>query len=148
MRVFMESGVEALPLETLLLLIAIAGVAGMIDAIAGGGGLLALPVRDTMKRQVADSTPAAVAATVERDNLWHALTPQYFPAIKLKIALENALRDDLNITDESSSMELAGYSPILVHGHEDNIKITRPDDLRLAGLYLQAQTDTMSTDHE
>jgi 2-C-methyl-D-erythritol 4-phosphate cytidylyltransferase len=36
-------------------------------------------------------------------------------------------------------MELAGFSPILVQGHEDNIKITRPDDLRLAGLYLEAQ---------
>jgi len=36
-------------------------------------------------------------------------------------------------------MELSGFSPMLVQGHEDNIKITRPDDLRLASLYLQAQ---------
>ena len=100
------------------------------------GGLLALPVRDTMKRQ---GSQATVAATVERKNLWHALTPQYFPAITLKNALEKAQKDDLPVTDESSAMELAGFSPRLVHGHEDNIKITRPDDLRLASLYLQSQ---------
>lgn len=102
----------------------------------GNGGLLALPVRDTMKRQGA---LAAVAVTVERENLWHALTPQYFPAVALKKALEKAQQDGLAITDESSAMELAGFSPKLVQGHEDNIKITRPDDLRLASLYLQSQ---------
>lgn len=100
------------------------------------GGLLALPVRDTMKRQ---GSQATVAATVKRENLWHALTPQYFPAASLKEALEKAQLDGLAITDESSAMELAGFSPKLVQGHEDNIKITRPDDLRLASLYLQSQ---------
>ena len=105
----------------------------------GNGGLLALPVRDTMKRQAAGSSPSTVAATVDRENLWHALTPQYFPAIALKKALEDAHVSGQSVTDESSAMELAGFSPILVQGHEDNIKITRPDDLRLAGLYLEAQ---------
>lgn len=103
------------------------------------GGLLALPVRDTMKRQHADTQPTSVASTVERENLWHALTPQYFPAASLKQALQAAQSKQLSITDESSAMELAGFSPILVEGHEDNIKITRPDDLRLASLYLQSQ---------
>jgi len=103
------------------------------------GGLLALPVRDTMKRQRVDVSPASVDATVERENLWHALTPQYFPAESLRNALQTALQDKLGITDESSSMEQAGFSPKLVHGHEDNIKITRPDDLRLASLYLQSR---------
>lgn len=105
------------------------------------GGLLALPVRDTMKRQndVSDETDATVAKTVERENLWHALTPQYFPAKVLKNALEKALRNKQTVTDESSAMEMAGFSPRLVHGNEDNIKITRPDDLRLASLYLQSQ---------
>ena len=102
------------------------------------GGLLALPVRDTMKRQKADVTLAAVEKTVQRENLWHALTPQYFPADRLKTALQSAKQGDLLITDESSAMEMAGFSPRLVQGHEDNIKITRPDDLRLASLYLQA----------
>ncbi len=102
----------------------------------GNGGLLALPVRDTMKRQ---GSKATVSATVERENLWHALTPQYFPAVSLKNALQKAQQEGLAITDESSAMEFAGFSPKLVHGHEDNIKITRPGDLRLASLYLQAQ---------
>lgn len=104
------------------------------------GGLLALPVRDTMKRQNADySLVNTVAETVERANLWHALTPQYFPAKSLKNALESAQQNEQTITDESSAMELVGYSPRLVQGCEDNIKITRPDDLRIASLYLQAQ---------
>lgn len=101
------------------------------------GGLLALPVRDTMKRQ--NPSVATVSTTVERDLLWHALTPQYFPAKLLKNALASALAKQLAVTDESSAMEMAGYCPMLVSGYEDNIKITRPDDLRLAGLYLQAR---------
>ena len=99
------------------------------------GGLLALPVRDTMKRQNKNN---AVEQTIDRENLWHALTPQYFPALRLKTALEQAQVKHLSITDESSAMELAGYSPRLIQGQEDNIKITRPDDLRLASLYIQA----------
>lgn len=103
------------------------------------GGLLAIPVRDTMKKQHADQAVSSVAKTVERENLWHALTPQYFPANSLKQALEKARLQGLNVTDESSAMELAGFSPKLVYGHEDNIKITRPDDLRLASLYLKSR---------
>ncbi len=106
------------------------------------GGLLALPVRDTMKRQNTDNGEiATVKETVERENLWHALTPQYFPALNLKKALETAQQNNLPITDESSAMELTGFSPRLVAGHEDNIKITRPDDLRLASLYIQSQNE-------
>jgi 2-C-methyl-D-erythritol 4-phosphate cytidylyltransferase len=103
------------------------------------GGLLALPVRDTMKRQNVGKSIATVAKTIKRENLWHALTPQYFHAASLKNALEKAQLEDKKITDESSAMEIAGFSPRLVHGYEDNIKITRPDDLRLASLFLQAQ---------
>lgn len=103
------------------------------------GGLLALPVRDTMKRQ--NTADATVNETVERENLWHALTPQYFPVLSLKNALEAAQQKNLPITDESSAMESAGFFPRLVEGKEDNIKITRPDDLRLAGLYLQSLID-------
>lgn len=109
------------------------------------GGLLALPVRDTMKRQNTEkSAIKTVEKTVDRENLWHALTPQYFPGHSLKKALEKALRNKQTITDESSAMEYAGYSPRLVPGHEDNIKITRPDDLQLASLYLQARINESS----
>ena len=106
------------------------------------GGLLALPVRDTIKRQNSNNAAfVTVNETVDRENLWHALTPQYFPALKLKNALEQAQQNNLLITDESSAMEFAGFSPRLVTGNEDNIKITRPDDLRLASLFLQSQID-------
>lgn len=98
------------------------------------GGLLALPVRDTMKRQGAGTT---VQATIDREGLWHALTPQLFPYRVLRDALSKATQQKLVITDESSAVEHAGWCPLLVQGHEDNIKITRPGDLRLAELTLQ-----------
>ncbi len=101
------------------------------------GGLLAIPVRDTKKRQHPDRQ--SVETTVVREFLWRALTPQYFPASSLKKALQQALDRGDTITDESSAMELAGFSPMLVEGFEDNIKITRPADLALAGLYLRYQ---------
>eukprot|EP00918_Siedleckia_nematoides_P082425 GHVU01180634.1.p1 GENE.GHVU01180634.1~~GHVU01180634.1.p1 ORF type:complete len:240 (+),score=4.36 GHVU01180634.1:139-858(+) len=110
----------------------------LVDEVKSeAGGLLALPVRDTMKRQ--KEGEATVASTVNRENLWHALTPQYFPAKALQAALQEALNKGLAVTDESSALEMAGYAPTLVHGNEENIKITRPDDLRLASLYLQSR---------
>ncbi|MFW2373224.1 MAG: 2-C-methyl-D-erythritol 4-phosphate cytidylyltransferase [Gammaproteobacteria bacterium] len=100
------------------------------------GGLLALPVRDTMKRQLANNR---VQTTVDRTGLWHALTPQMFKLDLLIRALQHAAEKGLQVTDDASAMELVGYHPLLVEGHEDNIKITRPFDLVLAGLYLQEQ---------
>mgnify|MGYP001815092960 FL=1 len=107
------------------------------------GGILALPVRDTIKKQSetdpASNQPPVIDTTVERDMLWHALTPQYFSALSLKSALQQSRDNKQCITDDASAMENAGFSPLLVHGHEDNIKITHPDDLRLAALYLYSQ---------
>jgi len=103
---------------------------------ADEGGLLALPVRDTMKRS--DSLNS-VENTVEREGLWHALTPQMFRLNLLIDALQNAQKKKLAITDDASAMELAGYHPRLVIAHEDNIKITRAFDLRLAELFLLNQ---------
>jgi 2-C-methyl-D-erythritol 4-phosphate cytidylyltransferase len=100
------------------------------------GGLLAVPVRDTMKRT---GTNQRVIATEEREGLWHALTPQMFRLGKLRHALEQALEDESLVTDEASAMELAEYEPLLVEGHADNIKVTRPEDLALAAFYLQQQ---------
>lgn len=105
---------------------------------AEDGGLLALPVRDTMKRSLA-SDEHSVAETVERDGLWHALTPQMFPLQQLMEALQKAQQHKLKITDDASAMELAGYHPQLIEGHEDNIKITRAYDLQLAHIFLQNQ---------
>jgi len=98
------------------------------------GGLLALPVRDTMKRQGEETT---ILSTVDREGLWHALTPQLFPYHVLRGALSKAKQQAVTVTDESSAVEHAGFRPLLVQGHEDNIKITRPDDLRLAELFLK-----------
>ena len=100
------------------------------------GGLLAVPVRDTMKRA---GTNQRVIATEERKGLWHALTPQMFRFGKLRHALEQAIEDESLVTDEASAMELAEYEPLLVEGHADNIKVTRPEDLALAAFYLQQQ---------
>ncbi len=101
------------------------------------GGLLAVPVRDTMKRAVAGEV--RVSSTVDRTDLWHALTPQMFRFSALFAAMQSALDKPHAITDEASAMELAGDTPLLVEGHGDNIKITRPEDLALAGFYLQQQ---------
>ncbi len=100
------------------------------------GGLLGIPVRDTMKRSTDKNT---VIDTLDRRRLWHALTPQMFRLGALRSALIQALENEALVTDESSAMELAQYSPVLVEGHADNIKITRPEDLMLAEFYLQQQ---------
>ncbi|NNJ92787.1 MAG: 2-C-methyl-D-erythritol 4-phosphate cytidylyltransferase [Gammaproteobacteria bacterium] len=100
------------------------------------GGLLGMPVRDTMKRTTVDRQ---VSATVERDNLWHAFTPQLFRLDLLRRALHSALESGRQVTDEASAMELLGYKPLMVEGKADNLKITRPEDLSLAEYFLNNQ---------
>ena len=73
----------------------------------------------------------------QRDNLWHALTPQLFRAGKLRTALAAALAAGAVVTDEASAMEFAGYTVELLDSDPANIKITRPADLPLAQFYLQ-----------
>jgi 2-C-methyl-D-erythritol 4-phosphate cytidylyltransferase len=82
-----------------------------------------------------------VTETVDRQGLWHALTPQMFRLQPLTHAIEQALAKDQLVTDEVQAMEFAGYSPCLVEGHDDNIKITHPQDLALAELYLRWQEE-------
>ncbi|WP_372626066.1 2-C-methyl-D-erythritol 4-phosphate cytidylyltransferase [Arsukibacterium sp.] len=105
----------------------------------GHGGILACPVRDTMKRGDAGASETLVLATVEREQLWHALTPQLFPTALLRQAIIGALAKGVIITDEASAMEWAGQPVLLVEGAADNIKITRPTDLTLAGYFLTQQ---------
>ncbi|WP_394224296.1 2-C-methyl-D-erythritol 4-phosphate cytidylyltransferase [Alteromonas gracilis] len=99
------------------------------------GGILATPVRDTMKR-VKPATNV-ISHTEDREGLWHALTPQLFPASLLKRALHDGLAQGAVITDEASAMELAGHSVAMVNGSLANIKITHPADLPLAEFYLK-----------
>ncbi|XTZ39216.1 2-C-methyl-D-erythritol 4-phosphate cytidylyltransferase [Salmonella enterica] len=105
-----------------------------ISATSRVGGILAAPVRDTMKR--AEPGKANIAHTVERNDLWHALTPQFFPLELLHDCLTRALNEGATITDEASALEYCGFHPQLVPGRADNIKVTQPEDLRLAEFYL------------
>ena len=98
------------------------------------GGILAAPVNDTMKRATADRRD--IAHTVDRESLWHALTPQLFPRQLLIQCLSRAMSDGAEITDEASALEYCGYHPQLVPGRSDNIKVTRPEDLALADFFL------------
>lgn len=100
------------------------------------GGLLAVPVKDTMKR----GTQENVIKTVERENLWHALTPQMYPTSELKNAIEQAIQAGVHITDESSAIEYVGGVSQLIESSSENIKITRPDDLALAEFILHKQS--------
>lgn len=100
------------------------------------GGILAMPVKDTMKRADVDG---CIEGTVDRDQLWHALTPQMFRVGELFRALKQALEQNIVMTDEASAIEMAGKRPRLVEGHADNIKLTRPEDLALAEFFLQQQ---------
>ncbi|MFP4262759.1 MAG: 2-C-methyl-D-erythritol 4-phosphate cytidylyltransferase [Halomonas sp.] len=105
------------------------------------GGLLAAPVADTMKR---DDGAGHVAATEPRDGLWHALTPQGFRYGLLARALAEAAAAGVAVTDEASAVEAQGLAPRLVPGRRDNLKITHPEDLALAGLILAAQASAHS----
>lgn len=101
------------------------------------GGLLAAPLHDTIKQ--ADDQ-GQVLATLPRERLWRAFTPQMFRLGVLLKALTQALTKGLLVTDDASAMELAGYAPRLLEGRSDNIKITRPEDLALAEFYLTRQS--------
>ncbi|OEC52035.1 MULTISPECIES: 2-C-methyl-D-erythritol 4-phosphate cytidylyltransferase [unclassified Aeromonas] len=114
---------------------------GDLDALIAaamncGGAILGSRVRDTMKRSDGEGN---IIATVEREQLWHALTPQMFLTRALKLALEEGLLLGATITDEASAMERAGFTVRMVEGRADNIKVTRPEDLSLAGLFLSQQ---------
>ncbi|RZA07964.1 MAG: 2-C-methyl-D-erythritol 4-phosphate cytidylyltransferase [Moraxellaceae bacterium] len=100
------------------------------------GGILAVPVSDTLK-QVTNRNE--IHSTVDRNALWQAQTPQMFRYKLLRDCLSQALTNKETITDESSAVELCGYKPRIVEGRNDNIKITRPDDLLLAEFILQQQ---------
>ncbi len=102
------------------------------------GGLLATQVVDTMKQNIKTDINT-VGRTIERSDLWHAFTPQMYKTVELKQAIEQALEQGLQITDESSAIELAGLPSLLVLGRRDNIKITRPEDIALATFYLDQQ---------
>lgn len=99
------------------------------------GGILAVPVTDTLKTV----TNNAIQGTADRTTIWRALTPQMFRYGALRQALNLALEQGHTITDEASAMEQMGFQPRIVEGRSDNLKITRPEDLPLARFYLESQ---------
>jgi len=106
------------------------------------GGLLALPLADTLKEAVPGSSPARVQATVSRAGKWAAQTPQMFRIGLLRPALLTALADEdtaAGITDEASAIEHLGHAPQLVPGDWANFKVTWPGDFALAERLLQLQ---------
>lgn len=102
------------------------------------GGLLAIPVSDTVKRV---DNYQQVTATVDRANLWRAQTPQMFPFQLLTTALEQAINQSQLITDEASAIELMGLRPTIVEGLASNIKVTQAEDIALAHYYLYGISD-------
>lgn len=97
------------------------------------GALLAVPVCDTLKRAADDGR---VQATVDRRELWQALTPQGFPLATLRRALAERPAGDVGITDEASAVERLRLAPRLVAGAPSNIKVTEPGHLPLAAAIL------------
>ena len=102
------------------------------------GGILGVPVADTLKRVGNDDQ---IEATVDRSNLWRALTPQMFRLSLLKDALSKALAANVLVTDEASAIEWAGKQPRIVEGSPQNIKITLPQDLWLAECFINHQQE-------
>jgi 2-C-methyl-D-erythritol 4-phosphate cytidylyltransferase len=109
----------------------------LIDACLGDavGGLLALPLADTLKQ----SADGRVAATLPRADKWAAQTPQMFPIGLLQRALSRAGDD---VTDESGAVEALGLAPRLVVGDSENLKVTWPADFAIAEALLAARTRT------
>jgi 2-C-methyl-D-erythritol 4-phosphate cytidylyltransferase len=96
------------------------------------GGILAVPVADTLKRA---GEGQRIASTEPRDGLWQAQTPQMFRYGQLTKALENCRAG----TDEASAIEALGLAPKLVRSETTNLKVTYPADLAMAGLILRGQ---------
>ena len=100
------------------------------------GGLLGSAVDNTLKKVGAD---LSVIETVDRESYWNALTPQMFRFAALKESIEAVVASGEQVTDEAAAMEVAGFKPIMIAGHKDNIKITVESDLVWASQILKNQ---------
>lgn len=107
----------------------------LVTALANepAGGLLALPIVDTLKQ----SSDGYATKTIPRNGLWAAQTPQMFRFSLLKQAMLAAHAHLQDITDDASAMEMAGFTPRLIEGAPRNFKVTHPQDVVLAEFFLQ-----------
>ncbi|MCB5162026.1 2-C-methyl-D-erythritol 4-phosphate cytidylyltransferase [Marinomonas algarum] len=115
-------------------LLSLAALNRIIEHESDQGALLAVPVKDTLKQQ--HQTSLKVEATLPRERIWLAQTPQKFPVAALLAAFEQAQREGVVVTDECSAMERMGWQPDLVLGDSRNIKVTVPEDLGIAEALL------------
>ncbi len=138
------AGVAALPADVELVavhdaarcLVSRSEVSRVIEAAArSGAALLALPVRDTIKRVRA----GRVIETPERSECWAALTPQVFRVEILREALEKARAEGFTGTDDSQLVERLGVEVEVVEGSARNLKITLPEDLQIAAAWLEEE---------
>jgi 2-C-methyl-D-erythritol 4-phosphate cytidylyltransferase len=107
------------------------------------GGIMALPVADTLKRVAPHNVPGGprIERTEPRDGLWQAQTPQMFRIGMLRTAIERAQADGHDLTDEASAIEWLGHAPRLVQGSLRNFKVTYPEDFALAEAILSRPAD-------
>jgi 2-C-methyl-D-erythritol 4-phosphate cytidylyltransferase len=99
------------------------------------GGLLAVPVGDTIK----EARQGRSVRTVPREGLWRALTPQMFRYGVLRRALMLSIERERAVTDEASAVEALGLQPRLVRGRADNVKVTLPEDRGLAAAIISTR---------
>jgi 2-C-methyl-D-erythritol 4-phosphate cytidylyltransferase len=112
------------------------------QAQACGAAILGVPATDTIKEVKRSSLPkdvALITATIHRERIVMAQTPQVFRTGLLKEAFAHAAEDGITASDESALVERMGYEVRVVQGSDHNLKITRPGDLELAQFYLQQE---------
>jgi 2-C-methyl-D-erythritol 4-phosphate cytidylyltransferase/2-C-methyl-D-erythritol 2,4-cyclodiphosphate synthase len=122
-------------------------LSALLDAVGAGaarpaggaaaGAVLAAPIVDTVKRELGDHV-----ATVDRQGLWRALTPQLFAFAQLRHALKEATLAGIAVTDEAQASERLGLRPVLVPGSPFNVKVTRHEDLIVAARILKMTEGT------
>ncbi len=135
-------GLAALPPQTTIVgihdgarpLVTADVVTAVIDAAAAtGAAAVAVPVKDTLKRTDADGY---ILDTPDRANLWRVQTPQVFDRVALCAAMERAQAEGWDLTDDCQLMERAGHPVRLIPGLDTNLKLTTPEDIRLAQAIL------------
>jgi 2-C-methyl-D-erythritol 4-phosphate cytidylyltransferase len=113
--------------------------AAVAAAARAGGAILAIPVRDTVKRQRPVEGEPRIEQTVPRAHLWQAQTPQVFRRALLLELFEKLARTapDVEVTDDAAVCERFGHAVVLIEASLTNLKITRPEDLPVAEALLK-----------
>ena len=143
-----KNGIDALPKDTDIVVIH-DGVRPFVtkamiedsihSAVRYGAVILAMPVKETIKISNPDGT---VLKTLDRESLWQIQTPQTFQVKVIKEAYYRATEDGFTGTDDASLVERCGVKVHILPGSYTNIKITTPEDLLLANLFLKMNTLT------